>query len=128
MHCDPKVGIPLYGPRSLGTGRHKREVHVGFVGAAEGIAQAQEYYADCAQGVDGDEEHAPFPGCSQDIGYRCDLRMDGNLVETITRKESLDVLGIRDSREGCSFCLMYPTWYKPLLLDSACRSQDVDWA
>lgn len=99
MHCDPKVGIPLYGPRSLGTGRHKREIHVGFIGAAEGIAQAQEYYAGCAQGVDGDEEHAPFPGCNQNLGYRCDLRMDSSLVETITRKESLDVLSIRNSRE-----------------------------
>src|SRR5262249_55245578 len=38
MHCDPKVGIPLYGPRSLGTGRHKREIHVGIIGTAEGIA------------------------------------------------------------------------------------------
>jgi hypothetical protein len=27
------------------------------------------------------------------------LRIDSNLVETITRKESLDVLGIRNSRE-----------------------------
>src|SRR5262249_31077229 len=99
MHCDPKVGIPLYGPRSLGTGRHKREIHVGIIGTAEGIAQAQEYYADCAQGVDGDDEHAPFPGCGQDVGYRCDLRMDNSLVEAITRKESLDVLNIRNSRE-----------------------------
>ena len=29
-HCDPKTGIPLYGPRSFGTTRHKREVHVGY--------------------------------------------------------------------------------------------------
>lgn len=30
-HCDPRTGIPLYGPRSLGTSRHKSEVHVGFI-------------------------------------------------------------------------------------------------
>ena len=74
LHCDPKIGIPLYGPRSLGTMRHKREVHVGFIGTAEGIEQAQIFYADYTKGVDGDNEHAPFPGCTAASGYRCDLR------------------------------------------------------
>src|SRR5437879_5632636 len=31
-HIDPKTGIMLYGPRSLATARHKKEVHVGFIG------------------------------------------------------------------------------------------------
>src|SRR3954467_14674428 len=39
-HIDPKVGIPLYGPRSFGTPRHKREIHIGMIGTAEAVANA----------------------------------------------------------------------------------------
>ncbi|MCI0489934.1 MAG: hypothetical protein L0229_25355, partial [Blastocatellia bacterium] len=99
MHCDPKVGIPLYGPRSLGTARHKREVHIGFIGTAEGVEQAQAFYETNAKGIDGDDEHAPFPGCNSESGYRCELVMDSNIVETITRQEKLQILNIRNSRE-----------------------------
>src|ERR1043165_7101319 len=81
-HPDPKVGIPLYGPRSLGTARHKREVHVGFIGTADAVANAQQFYAECSEGVDGDVDHAPFPGCQSDRGYRCELRTDKNLVRS----------------------------------------------
>ena len=37
-HVDPKVGIPLYGPRSLNTQRHKSEVHVGLIGTSQAVA------------------------------------------------------------------------------------------
>src|SRR5260370_24006708 len=37
VHPDPKTGIPLYGPWSLATARHKREVHVGFIGTSESV-------------------------------------------------------------------------------------------
>src|ERR1043165_5432540 len=86
-HPDPKVGVPLYGPRSLGTARHKREVHVGFIGTADAVANAQQFYAECSEGVDGDVDHAPFPGCQSDRGYRCELRTDKNLVELIRSEE-----------------------------------------
>ena len=98
-HVDPKVGIPLYGPRSLGTFRHKQEVHVGLVGSAETVDRAQRFLNACADGVGGDNDHAPFPGCRPDRGYRCDLRMDGSLVELITRHESQELLGTRNSRQ-----------------------------
>lgn len=98
-HPDPKVGIPLYGPGSLGTARHKREVHAGFIGTADAVANAQQFYAECSEGVDGDVDHAPFPGCQSDRGYRCELRTDKNLVELITRHENNQILGIRNSRE-----------------------------
>src|SRR5687768_14942244 len=52
-HPDPKVGIPLYGPRSLDTSRHKQEVHVGFIGTGEGVARAQQFLDSCSAGVDG---------------------------------------------------------------------------
>jgi len=89
LNPDPKVGIPLYGPRSLDTGRHKREVHVGFIGTAESVENGRRFFAELAEGVDGNEEHPPFPGCKADLGFRCDLLMDSNAVALITRQESL---------------------------------------
>src|SRR5687768_11904496 len=62
-HCDPKVGLPLYGPRSLGSARHKRDINIGFLGTAEAVERAAEFYAECAEGVPGDAKHLPFPGC-----------------------------------------------------------------
>lgn len=98
-HFDPKVGIPLYGPRSYGTQRHKKEVHVAFLGTSEAVDRGKTFFAECARGVPGNDTHPPFPGCMADRGYRCDLRVDDNLTELITRQESLRVLGIRNGRE-----------------------------
>lgn len=98
-HCDPKVGIPLYGPRSLGSVRHKQEVHVGFIGTSDAVEHAQKFYAECANGISGDDDHAPFPGCRLDRGFRCELRTDTSLVEPITRQESLQVLGTKNGRQ-----------------------------
>jgi hypothetical protein len=95
---DPKTGIPLYGPRSLGTGRHKREIHVGFIGTSETVDLARRYYEQCSHGVDGDDDHAPFPGCRADRGFRCDLLYDNKLVEVLTRAEHQDILAIKRSR------------------------------
>lgn len=97
--CDPKTGIPLYGPRSIGTTRHKQEVHVGFIGPSEAVDRAQRFYDSCCDGVEGDEDHAPFPGCRADRGYRCELRMDNRLIEPITRQEYKDILDTRLSRD-----------------------------
>src|SRR5690606_14382658 len=96
---DPKVGVPLYGPRSLGTSRHKQEVHVGFIGTGEAIDRAQRFLHECSNGVDGDNDHAPFPGCKPDRGYRMALRMDDQLVEKITRQEGQHILGIKYGRD-----------------------------
>ena len=98
-HVDPKVGISLYGPRSLGTARHKSEVHVGFIGTAEPVAYAKAMYERFAEGVDGDESHVPFPGFKADRGFRCELRTGDALVEHISRKESVEIDGIRSGRE-----------------------------
>jgi hypothetical protein len=98
-HVDPKTGIPLYGPRSLGTHRHKQEVHVGFIGTSESVDLARRYYDQASQGVDGDDDHAPFPGCRADRGFRCDLRLDDKLVELLSRSEHQDILGIKRGRE-----------------------------
>lgn len=98
-HIDPKVGIPLYGPRSLGTHRHKNEIHIGFIGTSDAIGNAIKFYQDCARGVDGDNEHAPFPGCNIDQGFRSNLVIDSNLVEKITRQETKNILETRNGHE-----------------------------
>lgn len=99
VHCDPKTGIPLYGPRSLGSARHKQEVHVGFIGTSDAVEHARNFYEECANGIPGDDDHAPFPGCRSDRGFRCEPRTDASLVELITRQESLQVLGIKNGRQ-----------------------------
>jgi len=96
---NPTVGIPLYGPSSLGTPRHKSEIHIGFIGTGEGVEKGRRFYSLCAQGVAGDEEQAPFPGCQSGCGYRSTLRMTDALVETITQAELKDILGIRSQKE-----------------------------
>lgn len=99
LHADPKVGIPLYGPRSWRTSRHKSEIHLGFIGTAEAIENAQKFYLDCAEGIDGDEDHAPFPGCTESRGFRCNLRLNDRINEKITRQESQEILAITNSRK-----------------------------
>lgn len=92
------TGIPL-GPRSLGTVRHKREVHVGFIGTSGSVDLARRYFDQSSYGVDGDADHAPFPGCRANRGFRCDLLYDDKLVELVTRSEHQDILGITRSRD-----------------------------
>lgn len=76
LHIDPKVGIPVAGPRSLGTARHRPEITTAFIGTGEGISRGQAWFGATAQGVDGDDSHAPFPGFGRDIGFRTTLRTD----------------------------------------------------
>src|SRR5713101_9960992 len=97
-HVNPKVGIPLYGPRSLNTPRHKSEVHIGFIGTSQAVDSAREFYNKCAPGISGDKEHPPFPGCQQDRGFRCELRFNPSTMELITRQESQDITKERTSR------------------------------
>ncbi|MGD2111618.1 MAG: hypothetical protein PVI86_19755, partial [Phycisphaerae bacterium] len=98
-HFDPKVGIALYGPRSLATARHKREVHVGFIGTGAGISRTAEFLAACAGGVDGDTRHIPFAGSAPDRGFRQELRLDAGVAEKITQAEKKDILGITEARQ-----------------------------
>lgn len=97
----PKVGIQLYGPRSLGTGRHKKEVHVGIIGTGEGIGRARLFLQNCSAGIDGDDDCEPFPGCSHNhgLGYRSDLQLEGNLAEKITSQELSRLKDVRYRRQ-----------------------------
>ena len=98
-HPDPKIGIPLFGPRSYGTSRHPQEIHLGFIGPAEAVDRAQEFYAKSSAGVSGSGDHMPFPGFLKDTGYRSELRFDSSMVEKITRQEILQLYSIRKRRD-----------------------------
>jgi hypothetical protein len=114
-HVDPKTGIPLYGPRSLGTRRHQREVHVGFIGTSESVDLSRRYFEQVSYGVDGDDDHSPFPGCRADRGFRCDLVFDNKLVELLTRSEHQDILGVKRGRERFENLLLTLEWKLRLL-------------
>jgi len=94
---DPKVGIPLYGPRSLGTSRHKGEIHIGFIGTSETVAKAKTLYEQCRRGIDGNANYEPFPGCNQNEGFRCDLTTE--LTEIIRQHEYDLICGERKNRQ-----------------------------
>lgn len=98
-HVDPKTGIPLYGPRSFGTSRHKSLVHAGFIGTADSMNNAREFLQECCYGIDGDDSQSPFPGCKSDTGYRFDLVMPDSLLEPITRQEERELLQIKTRRD-----------------------------
>ena len=86
-------------PHSLGTFRHKREVYIGIIGTSQSADLARRYYEQASHGVDGDQNHTPFPGCRADRCYRCELVFDPKLVELITRSKHQDILSIRNSRQ-----------------------------
>lgn len=99
-HADAKVGIALWGPRSLATPRHPGEVKVGFIGTARVIEACRELLSQASGGVSGEGLCAPFPGCQPDRGFRCSLRVDDEaLVSLITRNEHDAVLAIKGQRE-----------------------------
>lgn len=96
---DPKVGIPLYGPRSLNTTRHKHEIHVGFIGTGEAVEHAMAFLTTCSDGIDGDDDHSPFPGFRADRGFRSDLKFNDQIVEKITQHEREELLHVTNGRE-----------------------------
>lgn len=95
-HVDPKTGITLYGPRSLGTSRHKQEIHIGFIGTGESADAAKKYLRICASGVAGDENHEPFPGCDSNLGFR--FQIQDEVIESIKRQEHSKILDVRNKR------------------------------
>jgi hypothetical protein len=83
----------------LNTGRHKNEIHIGFIGTRPSVTAARDYLLRAAEGVDGDDQHAPFPGCNPSTGYRMALRTDEAVTELITRQESEQILKIKGRRQ-----------------------------
>lgn len=96
---DPKVGIPLYGPMSYQTPRHRNEVHVGIIATSQMAESVTNYYNSLALGVDGSNKVFPFPGCQPDRGYRTRVIFDSALVERILRSEHQEILAIKNQKD-----------------------------
>ena len=94
-HINPKIGIPLYGPKSVGTPRHKNEIHIGFVGEAESIENVLKFIDDCSVGVnakDIENGSLSFPGLSSEVGYRFEIVSSDQTIEKITSSEREKIL------------------------------------
>lgn len=96
--ADPKTGIALAGPLSVASS-HPAEMHVKFIGTAQATHDASSWLVECAQGVDGDDAHAPFPGSASDIGYRFNIKATESAVGKITGAELRTLSELKTSRE-----------------------------
>lgn len=106
-HINPKIGIPLYGPKSLHTPRHKNEIHVGFVGEAGAIESVLRFINDCSAGVKAEDignGSMPFPGLSGEVGYRFEIVSSDQITEKITSSEREEILN--NSTSGTQFTEM----------------------
>ena len=105
-HDDPKTGLSLAGPRSFGEDNHPGEIHVGFLGTAQAIADASTWLDELVKGVDGDDADlggtadrqlvTPFPGCDRSNSFRFVLRCDQSDAGRMTQSE------LREVREGAT--------------------------
>ena len=89
-HTNPKVGIPLFGPKSLNTPRHKSQVHVGFVGEPDAIEKVKRFILECSKGVmaeDIENGSLSFPGISTEQGFKFEIIFSDALVQKITTSE-----------------------------------------
>jgi len=104
-HVSPKMGIALFGPRSLDLSqRHPSTVRVGFVGSGQSIESAKSWITSCLSGVEGDSEHPEFPGFQEDRGFFSSLLMDDDWVERITQHEisAFSQRRLREERFACA--------------------------
>lgn len=98
-HTNPKVGIPLYGPKSLNMPRHKNQIHIGFVGEAGAIENVQKFIEDCSAGVEAEDianGSMAFPGLSNEVGYRFEIVSSNQTIEKITNSERENILNNRN--------------------------------
>lgn len=86
-HVDPKSGLACFAPRTLDDQRHPGRIQIGFIGSGTSIEVARNWLADCAQGVEGDEDNRRFIGTGADFGFFSELLMDERWFETLTRHE-----------------------------------------
>jgi len=89
-HTNPKIGIPLFGPKSLNTPRHKNQVHIGFVGEPDAIEKVKRFLSECSKGilaVDTENGSQSFPGISIEQGFGFEIVLSDSLVQKITSSE-----------------------------------------
>lgn len=97
LDVDPKIGITMWGPASVGTSRHPTEIRLGLVGPARAVESAARYVRSLADGVDGDDANQPFPGV--EAAFRTRFSVDERLVGLITESERARVASAGTSRQ-----------------------------
>lgn len=96
-NTNPKVGIPLYGPKSLNTPRHKSEIHIGFIGEAGATENVLRFIDNCRPGVNAEDIEngsMPFPGLFKEVGYRFEIVYSDDTIEKITNSEREKILAL----------------------------------
>ncbi len=87
-HVSPKMGITLFGPRSLDLSqRHPSNIKIGFIGSGKSIESAKNWLISCLQGVEGDNIHLEFTRFLEDRGFFSNLIIDDVWMEPITQHE-----------------------------------------
>jgi hypothetical protein len=86
QHIDPKVGIAAAGPYSRDQPNHRASVTAGFIGTGKTIDAARKWLARAAEGIDGDDEHHPFPGYQSSGPFGSTLRLDGPEAKITARE------------------------------------------
>ena len=97
---DPKVGIPLYGPRFKNTSRHRSEIHVAMIGRPEDCENVKNGIQKWAEGVDGSNDQTPFPGFSSDHTFHASLIFEESKSGLITRQEEREFMETKRKKEG----------------------------
>lgn len=96
-HVDPRTGLSLFGPASLGQSRHRARIRLGFVGLASAIEHARELIDDWRGGVAGGDTHHPYPGLKETFGVEV-IDGDDALVQNVTINEHRGLLDTRPER------------------------------
>jgi hypothetical protein len=100
MHSNPKVGIPLFGPKSMGTARHTNEIHIGVVGEGKAIENVRRFITACSKGVMAEDianGSLPYPGITRELGYRFEVLFSEQTTEKITSQERDRIFGLPNS-------------------------------
>jgi len=88
MHVDPKEGIARYGPWSWQPARrHPSSIRVGFIGSAETMQKAEDFYRGAAEGIAGEGPHMTFPGFRADRGFFTDLTFADQHRQVLSQTE-----------------------------------------
>src|SRR5579872_4543086 len=99
-HISTRIGIALYGPRSLDIPRrHPLSTKVGIVGSGRSMESAQRWMESCVSGVEGDALHDAFPGYTESTGFYASLVFDDNWNEAITRHDIASISRTRKRRD-----------------------------
>ena len=103
LATDPKIGIPLFGPMSFNTLRHRKEIYAGIIATSQLAETVRNFYEELSTGVDGTSDYYPFPGCKQDRGYRTDVYFNDKLTEIIRVGAQLPGQPTRGRSRGGTF-------------------------